>query len=217
MCFLFFSVYCCFLQLFYYYIYCFCCCCCSGGIETAEPSVVGMESRPIGTESRSVRMECESSLKKPFLDIDNDQVYEEHKTEDVMEEDPLPTGGEDKLSHHKDTAISDLAGREGGKAGREREGDRAGREKRSSDKPLTAPSSPSSSSFSSVSSSLYPLPPPTAAVHQVPRPSRCGLSPQLYVAPPEDVGIKRRAAWGLNSCARENLVWHPDTGGQCSC
>ena len=177
----------------------------TAGVESRS---VGIESRLVGTESagvesRSVGLERGSSLKKPVLDIENVRICEEHKTKDEdIGEDPIATGREN-FSHHKNTATSDLVGgREGGRAG--------SRDTRDKDKDKAETST--SSSSSSVSSSLFPLSPPMAAVHQKPRPSRCGLDPQLYVAPPEDVGIKRQAAWGLNNCAKENLVWHPDTG-----
>ena len=182
----------------------------TAGVESRS---VGIESRLVGTESagvesRSVGLERGSSLKKPVLDIENVRICEEHKTKDEdIGEDPIATGREN-FSHHKNTATSDLVGgREGGRAGSRDTRDKDG-------PPFIARSSPSStsSSSSSVSSSLFPISPPMAAVHQKPRPSRCGLDPQLYIAPPEDVGIKRQAAWGLNNCARENLVWHPDTG-----
>lgn len=78
--------------------------------------------------------------------------------------------------------------------------------------PSSPPSSSSSSTLSSPSSSLSPLSPPTAAVHLVPCSSKCGLAPHVYLAPREEAGIERTAVWGINSSARNNLCWQPDSG-----
>ena len=168
-----------------------------GGSDTAESSVIGMES---------------SSRARPILDIDDDDLYELHAKEDGR-----PKGGEasgaNKSDRHGNAKNSGNEGLDGKEADccEDQNIQSNGRSTPVNPTPVILSSSPSSST-SSVSSSLYPLTPPTAAVHQFPRSSKCGLAPHLYLAPPEDAGIKRRAAWGLNSCARNNLVWHPDSG-----
>ncbi len=152
------------------------------------------------------------SSEYPIPDIDDDRVYEDHERDGVEPERAAAmTSIHHEHEHIDESNTEDLLERKN--AADIKDGSRSAHVA-SQDVLLSSPSA--SSSSSSVTSSLFPLSPPSAAVHQVPRFSGCGLATQLYFAATEDAGMKRRAVWGLNTSAKDNLIWHPETGGPIS-
>ncbi|CAI8047359.1 WD repeat-containing protein 90 [Geodia barretti] len=53
---------------------------------------------------------------------------------------------------------------------------------------------------------------PVAERHYRPHPPRSSLATHLYVAPPNQVGVERRAVLGMSGRGRGNVVWQPTTG-----
>lgn len=139
-------------------------------------------------------------MEKSYLDVDSDKFYDGHEKKKISEEKD-DSDGKDNIHRLWDRAIAE--------ENKEDEGEDMGDDV--SITPLSPPSS-SPSSPSSTSSSLLPLPPPTSAVHLVPHTSKYGLASHVYIASREEAGIERTAVWGINSSARNNLIWQPDTG-----
>ena len=53
---------------------------------------------------------------------------------------------------------------------------------------------------------------PVAEKHYKPHPPRSSLATHLYVAPPNQAGMERRAVLGMSGRGRRNVVWQPNTG-----
>ncbi|WAQ96619.1 WDR90-like protein [Mya arenaria] len=53
---------------------------------------------------------------------------------------------------------------------------------------------------------------PRAAKHFQQREKKHGMAQRRYTAPPNQAGVRLRSVIGYNGNARNNMVWHPDTG-----
>ena len=53
---------------------------------------------------------------------------------------------------------------------------------------------------------------PVAEKHYKPRPPHSSLAAHLYMAPPDEVGIERKAVLGMSGRGRGNVVWQAGTG-----